>query len=78
MAKPTPLQYSWLRRGISQPGGKLPLFDHQGQMINSRTVNACLNAGWAEPWRRNPIKQDWLICRLTPLGRKIIKNKSKR
>jgi hypothetical protein len=50
----------------------LPLFDGDGQQISSRTVRACLGAGWAEPWRHNPIKPDWLICRITAEGRAAI------
>ena len=72
MATPSPSQRRWLERGIAQPGGKLPLFDGDGQQISSRTVRACLSAGWAEPWRHNPIKPDWLICRITPQGRAAI------
>ncbi len=59
-------QRRWLQRGLSQPGGKLPLFDRQGREIPARTVRACIDAGWAEPWFSNPIKPDWLVCRLTP------------
>jgi hypothetical protein len=72
VAKPTPSQRRWLERAIAQPGGKLPLFDGDGQQISTRTVRACLGAGWAEPWRHNPIKPDWLICRITPQGRAAI------
>ena len=72
VATPSPSQRRWLERGIAQPGGKLPLFDGDGQQISSRTVRACLGAGWAEPWRHTPIKPDWLICRITPQGRAAI------
>ena len=67
---PSPVQRQWLRRGLEQPGGKLPLFDEQGQAIDPRTVQACLEQGWAAPWFRNPIKPDWLVCKLTDSGRK--------
>lgn len=66
---PTPTQRSWLHRGVDQPGGKLPLFDEFGQHIDPRTVRACIEQGWAEPWYPNPLKPDWLVCKLTPLGR---------
>jgi len=49
----------WLERGLSQPGGKLPIFDEQGQ----------IEKGWAEPWFDNPIKPDWIVCKLTEAGR---------
>lgn len=68
---PTPTQRAWLRRGLDQPGGKLPLFDRFGQNIDQRTVRACIEQGWAEPWYRNPLKADWVVCKLTPRGRVI-------
>ena len=68
-ARPTPAQRAYLRRGMSQPGGKLPLFDDQGQQINARVVQACIAHGWAEPWFANPIKRDWIVCKLTARGR---------
>ncbi|MBN9671429.1 hypothetical protein JF539_13860 [Labrenzia aggregata] len=59
-------QKRWLRKGLAQPGGKLPLFDDDGREIPARTIRACIDAGWAEPWFSNPIKPDWLVCKLTP------------
>lgn len=59
-------QKRWLKRGLEQPGGKLPLFDENGREIPARTIRACIDAGWAEPWFSNPIKPDWLVCKLTP------------
>jgi hypothetical protein len=67
----SPVQRAWLRRGLDQPGGKLPLFDREGQQIDPRTIQACIEQGWAEPWFKNAIKPDWLVCRLTEAGRKI-------
>jgi len=66
--RPTEPQRRYLERGLSQPGGKLPLFDTDGREVAPRTVQACLANGWAEPWLRNPIKPDWLVCRLTAKG----------
>ncbi|MBM3545395.1 MAG: hypothetical protein FJX54_00465 [Alphaproteobacteria bacterium] len=60
---------AWLKRGLDQPGGKLPLFDIDGQRINPRTIKTCIEQGWAEPWFDNPIKPDWLVCKLTEAGR---------
>ena len=68
---PSRAQRSWLRRGLEQPGGKLPLFDKNGKRIDARTIRRCLEAGWAEPWFSNPIKPDWLVCKLTEDGRRI-------
>ena len=61
----------YLRRGISQPGGKLPLFDLDGQAVDAAIVRRCLNRGWAEPWFSNPLKPDWLVCKLTATGREV-------
>ncbi|WP_417457322.1 hypothetical protein [Kordiimonas sp.] len=70
--KPSVAQRRYLERGLNEPGGKLPLFDRHGQRINDQTVRACLSNGWCEPWRRNPIKPDWLVCKLTSAGRKVL------
>lgn len=70
-AAPTPVQLAWLRRGLDQAGGKLPLFDHDGKRIDPRTIRRCLDAGWAEPWFANPIKPDWMVCKLTEEGRQV-------
>ncbi len=69
---PTETQLVWLRRGLTQPGGKLPLFDESGQRVSSSVVGACQRAGWAEPWFQNPIKPSWEVCRLTDAGRAML------
>ncbi len=66
---PTDVQKTWLARGLAQPGGKLPLFDEAGRRIDARTIRSCIDQGWAEPWFSNPLKPDWLVCRLTEAGR---------
>jgi hypothetical protein len=65
-------QKRWLRKGLDQPGGKLPLFDDKGREIPARTIRACIDAGWAEPWFSNPIKPDWLVCKLTPAAIEVL------
>ncbi len=70
--RPTPAQAVWLKHGLAQPGGKLPLFDELGQHYDPRTVRACLDKGWAAPWIGNPLKPDWLVCKLTEAGRKAV------
>jgi hypothetical protein len=50
----------------------LPLFDLRGQRIDHRTIEACINHGWAEPWFPNPIKPDWIVCRVTDSGREAL------
>lgn len=69
--RPTAAQKGWLGRGLRQPGGKLPLFDEQGQRYSERTIRTCIEKGWAEPWFDNPLKPDWLVCRLTGRGRAL-------
>ena len=66
---PTLAELMYLRRGLTQPGGKLPLFDLDGQEVDPALVRRCLARGWAEPWFNNPLKPDWLVCRLTNGGR---------
>ena len=61
----------YLRRGLAQPGGKLPLFDLDGQTIAPQVVRSCLKRGWAEPWFHNPLKPEWLVCKLTEAGRRL-------
>ncbi|MFM2041711.1 MAG: hypothetical protein RLY86_287 [Pseudomonadota bacterium] len=69
---PTEVQLEWLRRGLTQAGGKLPLFDGEGRKVGAQTVRSCIAAGWAEPWFANPAKPDWLVCKLTAEGRRLI------
>ncbi len=69
--RPTVVQLDWLARGLRQPGGKLPLFDRDGRRVGPRTVRSCVRAGWAEPWFANPVKPDWLVCKLTEAGRAV-------
>ena len=66
---PSVAQRAWLARGLNQPGGKLPLFDRNGQRVSPRTIKSCIENGWAEPWFSNPLKPDWLVCKLTRAGR---------
>jgi hypothetical protein len=68
-------QRSWLIRGLDQPGGKLPLFDAHGQRVDRRTIRSCVENGWAEPWFKNPLKPDWLVCKLTAAGRALLEQK---
>ncbi|WP_298959778.1 hypothetical protein [uncultured Roseibium sp.] len=71
-------QKRWLKKGLSQPGGKLPLFDDNGREIPARTIRACIEAGWAEPWFFNPIKPDWLVCKLTPAAIEVLSASQKK
>jgi hypothetical protein len=76
--QPSNRQLTWLRRGLDQPGGKLPLFDRHGQKVSAQTVRSCIDNGWAEPWFSNPIKPDWLVCKLTDGGRAVAERNASR
>lgn len=69
--KITEQQLRWLQRGLGEAGGKLPLFDDKGRKVSERTVKSCIEHGWAEPWFANPLKPDWLVCKLTEAGREL-------
>lgn len=69
---PTAAQLRWLARGLDQAGGKLPLFDEHGQRVSERTVRSCIDKGWAAPWFHNPLKPEWLVCKLTDAGRRVL------
>ncbi|MEK9946055.1 MAG: hypothetical protein VW999_08735 [Alphaproteobacteria bacterium] len=73
---PSQAQRRYLKRGLKQPGGKLPIFDSAGQQISPKTIKFCIAQGWAEPWFENPIKPDWLVCRLTERGRDLLLDES--
>jgi hypothetical protein len=68
---PSEAQRAWLARGLGQPGGKLPLFDGDGKLVDARTIRSCIEQGWAEPWYANPLKPNWLVCKLTEAGRAL-------
>src|ERR1700720_1849425 len=70
--RPTTPQRRYLERGLEQPGGKLPLFDRDGREVPKKTIEACIAHGWAEPWFSNPIKPDWLVCKLTAAGCRVL------
>ncbi len=72
VVRPTEPQRRYLERGLTEPGGKLPLFDRDGRGVPKKTVEACIAHGWAEPWVSNPLKPDWLVCKLTRLGYEVL------
>lgn len=67
--QPSEEQRRWLRMGLHQAGGKLPLYDEQGNRISHAVITSCEQAGWAEPWAANPTRSKWQVCRLTEAGR---------
>ncbi len=70
--RPTVAQRRYLSLGLEQPGGKLPLFDPTGREIDRKTVESCIDKGWATPWFANPLKPDWRVCKLTPAGYAVL------
>ncbi len=70
--RPSEVQRKYLARGLDQAGGKLPLFDGDGQAFAAKTIRACITHGWAEPWFANPTKPDWLVCKLTAAGYTVL------
>jgi hypothetical protein len=70
--RPSDAQRRYLERGLTQPGGKLPLFDRDGREVSKKTIESCLAHGWAARWMQNPIKPDWLVCRLTDAGYRVL------
>jgi hypothetical protein len=70
--RPSEAQRRYLERGLTQPGGKLPLFDVDGREIPRKTIESCVAHRWAAPWFDNPLKADWLVCKLTPEGYAVL------
>ena len=70
--RPSDIELGWLAKGLKQPGGKLPLFDDEGQAVDPKIIRACLANGWAKPWFENPLKPDWLVCKITEGGRQVV------
>ena len=68
----TAAEKAYLSLGLRQPGGKLPIFDQSGQTIPPSIIRKCLEKGMIERWFANPMKPDWLVCRLTEAGRRAI------
>src|SRR4030081_1484836 len=70
--RPSQAQRRYLERGLTQTGGKLPLFDRNGREVSRKTIESCIAQGWATPWLHNPIKRDWLVWRLTDAGERVV------
>ena len=47
--RPSEAQRRYLERGLTQAGGKLPLFDRDGREVSKKTVESCVAHGWATP-----------------------------
>jgi hypothetical protein len=70
--RPSEAQRRYLVMGLRRPGGKLPLFDGDGQRISPATVRSCLKEGWAARRFNGPEHPDWMTCRLTEGGRAAV------
>src|SRR3954465_9304848 len=70
--RPTPAQWRYLERGLTQAGGKLPLFDRNGRGVSRKTIEPSTAPGWGTAWLPTPIKPDWLVCRLTEGGYRVL------
>lgn len=62
-------QREWLQAGLNQAGGKLPLYKTSGERFPSSLISSCVQAGLAEPWALNPLRNQWQVCRLTEVGK---------
>ena len=58
----------FLRNGLRAPGGKLPLFDEEGQRIDRGLVQYCVDSGFAETWFVNDLRPDLPVYRITTKG----------
>lgn len=63
---------AWLKTGAGNTEGRLALFDGMGQRIDSQIQRAALSWGWVEGWFANPMRPDWMVCRLTPAGKRAL------
>ena len=57
------------------PQGSFIALDESGQRISPRTIQSSIDRGWAEPWFANPTKPDWLVCKITELGREAVRRR---
>lgn len=65
-------QLNYLKGGFDNVNGHLPLFDGEGNWIDSETIDICQREGWAEPVYEKNILRDLKRLRLTEEGREMI------
>lgn len=63
---------AWLQTGAGNAEGRLALFDGTGQRVDPSIQRAALSQGLAEGWFANPMRPDWMVCRLTPAGKRAL------
>lgn len=68
---------AWLYTGATNREGRLALFDDTGQRIDKTIQQIAISQGWAEGWFANPMRPDWMVCRLTPSGRRFLAENAK-
>jgi hypothetical protein len=64
---------AWLKTGVNNPEGRLSLFDGGGQRIDGKIQRFAIQSELAEGWFANPMRPDWMVCRLTERGRRLLK-----
>lgn len=65
-------QWNYLKGGFDNVNGHLPLFDDEGNWIDSETIDTCQKEGWAVPVYEKNILRDLKRLRLTEEGREMI------
>ena len=58
-------QLNYLKGGFDNINGHPPLFDDEGNWIDSETIATCQREGWAEPVYEKNILRDLKRLRLT-------------
>ncbi len=58
----------FLKSGLRSPGGKLPLFDEEGQRVDGDLMRYCVESGLAETWFVESRQPDLPIYRITEKG----------
>src|SRR3954453_22994626 len=66
--RPTQAQWRYLERGLTQAGGKLPLFDRNGREVSRKTIESCIAQGWPPAWWPTPTKPYGVVARLLEGG----------
>src|SRR5262249_36050729 len=70
--RPSEAQRRYLERGLTQAGGKLPLFDRDGREVSRKTIESCVPPVWAPLGVPTPTKRAWLVSPLPPAGYRVL------
>jgi hypothetical protein len=63
---------TWLKTGLNNPEGRLSLFDGSGQKIPASIQRFAIQNDLAEGWFANPMRPEWMVCRLTARGQRAL------